>query len=127
QPDVGAESGSGELDRRDRLDDATGVDQALRHLEQLASLQKERPLLRKEQLLPRIERQLARVRFDLRKVRLDRAVEGKVVRDPPADVAAHLRVSQVVLIAAGSGSTARLAGRLRIQIHHETAMHAAQA
>src|SRR5438067_13598513 len=94
---------------------------------QLAPLQKERPLFRKEQRLPRIERELACVRLDLRKIRLDRAVEREVVRDPPADVAAHLRVSQVVLVAAGGGSTTRLPGRLRIQVHDEAAMHTAQA
>src|SRR5207249_265371 len=127
ETDVGAEGRPGELDRRDRLDDATRIDQALRHLKQLAPLQKERPLLRKEQRLPRIERELARVRFDLRKVRFDRAVEGEVVRDPPADVAAHLGVSQVVLIAAGGESTARFPRRFRIQVHHEAAMHTAQA
>src|SRR5207253_8377790 len=65
---------------------------------------------------------------DLRKVRLDRAVEGEVIRDAPADVAAHLRVSHVVPIAPGeSGSTARFPGRLWVQVHHETALHAAQA
>src|SRR5207249_612596 len=93
QTDVGAEAGPGELDRRDRLDDATRIDQVLRHLKQLAAFQKEEPLLRKEQRLPRVERELARVRFDLRKVRLDRAVEGEVVRDSPANVAAELLVA----------------------------------
>src|SRR5205823_12120280 len=93
QTDVGAEAGPGELDRRDRLDDATRIDQVLRHLKQLAAFQKERPFFRKEQRLPRVERELARVRFDLRKVRLDRAVEGEVVRDSPANVAAQLWVS----------------------------------
>src|SRR5256886_10981292 len=45
-----------------------------------------------------------------------------------ADVAAHLRVSHVVPIALSeSGSTVRFPGRLRVQVHHETAMHAVQA
>src|SRR3989441_8461476 len=103
------------------------MDQVLRHLKQLAAFQKERPLLWKEQRLPWIERQLTRVRFHLRKVRLDRAVEREVVRDPPAGVAAQLRVSQVVLIAARGGSTTRLPGGLGVQVHDQTAMHAAQA
>src|SRR2546421_7858785 len=127
QPEVGAEGRAGEFDRRDWLDDTTCIDEILGHLKQLAPLQKERPLLRKEQRLPRIERELARVRLDLRKVRFDRAVEGEVVRDSPTDVAAHLRVSQIVLIAAGRRRTARPPGRLRIHVHDETAMHAAQA
>src|SRR2546422_693871 len=127
QTDIGAEGRSGELDRRDRLDDATGIDQVLRHLKQLAAFQEKGPLLRKEQRLPWIERQLARVRFDLRKVCLYCAVEGEVVRHPPADVAAQLRVSQVVLIAARGGSTTRLPGGLGVQVQDQTAMHAAQA
>src|SRR5204863_7455695 len=120
--------GPGELDRGDWLDDTTCIDEVLGHLKQLAAFQEERPLLRKEQRLTRIERELARVRLDLRKVRLDRAVEGEVIRDAPADVAAHLRVSHVVPIAPGeSGSTARFPGGLRVQVHHETAMHPTQA
>src|SRR2546427_9757418 len=91
---------AGEFDRRNRLHDPPGVNEILRHLEQLAGLEEEGSLLREEERLAWIERELAGVRFDLREIGFDRAVEIEVVGETPTHVAAHLRVAGVVAVAA---------------------------
>ena len=109
-----------------RAYDAAGVDEPVRCLEVIASLQEEGPLLWKEHGAPRIELGLPRVGFDLGEVRVGRPVQRQVAGDTPAHVASYLGSRSVVVPSSCGRSPFHSGSNHGIEVQDQAAIEAAE-
>ena len=126
--DVRSAELAGQLRAAARRHDPAGVDELVRGVEELEPVQKEGPLLRIEQREALVEQHLPDIGFHLGEVGVEGAVEGEVLPEPPAHVAAQLAVRAIVIPApAQLADAVDPSGGAGCHLEHQPALQPAQA
>ena len=125
--DTGAGDFTSELERAVRLRDAPGVNEIVRSIERVQSLEEEWSFLREEQRLPGIDHELSRIGFDFSEIGIHRAVECESVGDSPLYSSSQLRRAAVVLPSTRTRPAADFVCQRWIHIEHQSATEPSQS
>jgi hypothetical protein len=125
--DIRAREFSSELEPASRCDYLPSVNELIRCIEELESVEKERTLLRVKQREPLVEENLSNIGLDLREVRIDRRVQGEVLPHTPLRIRAEFTFSFIssAVIQAWCSINARRHRRSCLQ--YESSTHVVQS